>query len=107
MAHYLVTARPRPNLPELEEMLRGGDLLALRPFGRAITGSLIGARLKEDGMAVWEEEDYCVPPLAQERAAVLDRYFDELAVTPVQGGDGWSRIDDLPRLFPRLAESSS
>jgi hypothetical protein len=27
-----------------------------------------------------EEEDYCSPPLAQERAAVLDTYFDDITV---------------------------
>ena len=33
-------------------------------------------KLRDDGYAVWEEEDYCTPPLAQERAAVLDGFFD-------------------------------
>ena len=103
MAHYLVTARPRANVPDLAELLRRGDLLKLRPFGKAITRSLTGARLKEDGTAVWEEEDYCVPPLAQERAAVLDRFFEGLSVEAVRPGDGWSRIEALPRLFPELA----
>jgi hypothetical protein len=26
------------------------------------------------------EEDYCSPPLAQQRAAVLDTYFDDITV---------------------------
>jgi len=51
-------------------------------------------------VAVWEEEDYCAPPLAQERAAVLDDYFHDLRVEKVKEGEGWSKIEALPRLFP-------
>ena len=40
----------------------------MRPFGRSLTYSLEHARLRDDGYAVWEEEDYCAPPLAQERS---------------------------------------
>jgi hypothetical protein len=36
--------------------------------------------------------------LAQERAAVLDLYFDEIRVEPVDAGEGWSRIANLPKL---------
>jgi len=32
----------------------------------------------------------------------LDRFFKRLSVAPVQAGEGWSRIRDLPRLFPDL-----
>ena len=51
--------------------------------------------MRSDGVAVWEEEDYCDPPLAQEREAVLDDYFGDLRVEAVkEGGGGWiaSRI---------------
>ena len=53
---------------------------------------------------MWEEEDYCSPPLAQERAAVLDEYFDNLRVTSVEKNEGWAQIRDLPALFPELAD---
>jgi hypothetical protein len=52
---------------------------------------------------MWEEEDYCEPPLAQERAAVLDRYFEGLTVEVVAQGTGWALIQDFPALFPELA----
>jgi hypothetical protein len=104
MAYYLVRARAKGALlPELERGLRQGAFLGLRPFGRALSASLRDARVAEDGLAVWEEEDYCQPPLAQERAAVLDRHFDDLAVELVKEGDGWRRVATLPRLFPDLA----
>lgn len=104
MAHYLVRATPRGDrLRELEALLEKDAFLALQPFGRAVTHSLRNARVHGDGGAVWEEEDYCSPPLAQERRAVLDDYFDDLTVSPVSRGEGWKRIASLPPLFPGLA----
>jgi hypothetical protein len=98
--HYLVRARAKPaKLDELAERLAADAFVDLEPFGRALTKSLRGARVEGDGV-VWEEEDYCSPPLAQERAAVLDAYFDGIAVEPVAKGEGWGRIKELPHLFP-------
>ncbi|HEY5778348.1 MAG TPA: hypothetical protein VIT00_06390 [Terrimicrobiaceae bacterium] len=103
MAHYLVTAKPKPaRLQNLLDNLRQNAYASMRPFGRALTYSLENARLREDGYATWEEEDYCSPPLAQERAAALDEFFDELDVARVQEGTGWTKIEGLPRLFPEL-----
>jgi hypothetical protein len=105
MAFYLVTASAkRDRMEELESLLRRNAFGALRPFGKALTRSLRDARIREDGTAVWEEEDYCSPPLAQEREAVLDEFFENLSVEPVRAGEGWSRIRDLPRLFPGIAD---
>jgi len=99
MAHYLVSAKPRPErLDELSDRLRENAFAALRPFGKALTYSLENARLQPDGTAVWEEEDYCSPPLAQERAAVLDTYFDDITVERVNVGEGWNRVKELPKL---------
>ncbi len=91
-------------LPELEERLEKDEFLSMRPFGGSVTFSLRGARRRPDGGVVWEEEDYCSPPLAQERAAVLDEYFRDLRVTAVQRNEGWAQIRDLPPLFPELVE---
>ncbi len=107
MAHYLVTAKPKSDrLPDLQQNLQRKAYVAMRPFGQALTYSLHHARLRGDGYAVWEEEDYCSPPLAQERAAALDEFFDELSVTPVEMGAGWAEIEDLPPLFPELTTDS-
>lgn len=100
MAYYLVRARPhRELLAELRQRLDSGEIRALRPFGSALHGGLDEARLEDDGWVIWEEEDYCRPPLAMERASVLDRYFTDLSVEPVQAGQGWARIADRPRLW--------
>ena len=103
MAYYLVSATPRDaHLQDLEARLARDEFMPLQPFGRALSQSLRDARRRTDGVAVWEEEDYCRPPLAEERAAVLDRYFDNIDVQAVRCGAGWRQIDDLPRLFPTL-----
>jgi hypothetical protein len=102
MAHYLVRARAKPEkLGELAERLAADAFVNLEPFGRALTKGLRGARIEGAGV-LWEEEDYCAPPLAEERAAVLDSYFDGIAVEPVAKGEGWRRIEALPHLFADL-----
>lgn len=102
MAHYLVRARLRPDRrTDLADRLATDAFIGLRPFGRALTLGLRDARVEAAG-AIWEEEDYCAPPLAEERAAVLDDYFDAITVEPVGKDEGWRRIEALPRLFPEL-----
>lgn len=103
MAYYLVSARPiDERLPDLAEQLEAGAFNDLQPFGPTLTRSLQNARVTDEGRAVWEEEDYCSPPLAQEREAVLDEYFRDIEVEPVEEGQGWQRIEDLPRLWERV-----
>lgn len=106
MAHYLVKAQPKKeDLDKLFRELEKDAFLALKPFGKALTHGLRNARLRESGIVVWEEEDYCQPPLAEERAAVLDDYFEDIEVEKVPKGEGWQQIQNLPKLFPKLADS--
>jgi len=99
MAYYLVRAKPKAErLRELSRQLQRKAFVGLRPFGKALTHSLENARTESDGRAIWEEEDYCSPPLAEERAVVLDLYFDEITVEPVNAGEGWKQIQALPKL---------
>ncbi|WP_115863473.1 hypothetical protein [Halorussus litoreus] len=101
MAHYIVRATPKmEKLAELRERLDREEFRDMNPFGRALTQSLENARFDpETEEAVWEEEDYCSPPLAMERDAVLEEYFEKLLVEEVRSGKGWERIDDLPSLW--------
>ena len=100
MAYYLVQAKPvQELLPELRKKLDSSEIQLMRPFGQALQYSLENARLLEDGRAVWEEEDYCSPPLAQERAAVLDRYFTDLIAERVEKNKGWKQIESLPGMW--------
>ena len=105
MAYYLVRALPRDeNLPQLGRELARKAFIDMRPFGHSLTLGLNGARRLDDGRAIWEEEDYCSPPLAMERAAVLDRYFEEIVVESVERDAGWQQIVDLPLFFPNLED---
>ncbi len=101
MAYYLVRARPKPDrLTELRARLDRREFAPMRPFGGSLTRALEGARRDpRTGEAVWEEEDYCSPPLAMERAAVLDAYFEALRVERVREGEGWRRLEGLPSLW--------
>jgi hypothetical protein len=100
MAYYLVQAKPVNELMnELRQRLDRGEISIMRPFGRALQYSLDNARMQENGIAIWEDEDYCVPPLAQERAAILDTYFENLNVERVDQNMGWERIKSLPKMW--------
>jgi len=100
MAYYLVRAKAvEEQLDDLKERLDSNEVREMRPFGQALDYSLKNARVDEEGWVVWEEEDYCHPPLAMERAAVLDTYFTNLDVEKVSKGKGWERIEHLPGLW--------
>lgn len=96
MAYYLVRAIPTGDLSELREQLDKEEIIVMQPFGQALHHSLTNARLAAQGSWIWEEEDYCRPPLAMEREAVLDDYFEDITVEIVERGEGWARIEDLP-----------
>ena len=100
MAFYLVTAKPiRSKLDDLRKWLDSGEIRTMKPFGQALQMGLENARWQSNGVAIWEEEDYCVPPLAQERAAVLDEFFTELEVQHVNKDEGWKKIDSLKKVW--------
>jgi hypothetical protein len=77
MAHYLVRAGfAWKTLRQLKDFLDSGEIVSMQPFGKALDYSLRNARYEpSSGLGVWVEEDYCSPPLAMEREAVLDHYF--------------------------------
>src|SRR5262245_23539992 len=63
MAFYLVSAVPRQELMgDLSARLQRDEFTGLRPFGPTLSRSLKAARLRGDGSAVWEEEDYSGHP---------------------------------------------
>jgi hypothetical protein len=106
MPHYVVTAKPSHKLSDLLGNLRRVKYGSMRRFGKTLTYSLRNARVQEDGYAAWEEEGYCTPPLAEERAAALDKLFDELKIVPVPSGAGWEKIKGLRPLFPELVSTA-
>lgn len=99
MAYYLVRAKAKMDLTALHDRITSGEIARMQPFGRGLEYSLQNVRQESDGWLVWEEEDYCRPPLAMERAAVLDTYFTDLSVEKVEEGVGWALIESLPLLW--------
>lgn len=101
MAHYIVRARLKQDLArELREKLDAGEFRSIRPFGMGLSDALEKARKDpQTGEAVWEEQCFCNPPLAQERKAVLDRYFDDITTREVSAGEGWREIEGFPPLW--------
>lgn len=101
MPYYLVKARLYPGRKEaLREWLTSGQIAAMRPFGPSLSGALQGARWEEPtGKAVWEVVCFCPTPLADERTAVLDRFFEDLEVQVVAPGEGWRQVNHLPPLW--------
>lgn len=110
MAKRFVRAPPKqPRLAELRERLDSGEIEEMEPFGRAMTRALEQARVDpETGEAVWIEEDYCSPPLAMERAEVLDDYFEEITIVEddIDETAGWQQIDGLPGLWEQVLDEA-
>ncbi|TKR28116.1 hypothetical protein [Natronomonas salsuginis] len=106
MAYRFVRARPiTDRLAELRERLDSGEIAEMKPFGTGMTTALNDAKYDPDtGDAVWIEEDYCTPPLAMEREAVLDDHFGAITIVDpdVDESAGWERIDGLPSLWERV-----
>ncbi|MBI3443725.1 hypothetical protein HY008_03565 [Candidatus Woesebacteria bacterium] len=104
MAFYLVRAKPKKDfLPKLSGLLKQNAFVDIQPFGHAITKGLENARFDDKkNIAVWEEKDFCSPPLEEERKAVLDSYFYDVQVEKVKEGEGWKRIENLPMLFANI-----
>jgi len=102
MAIWLVKAKPRTEkLVELRKLLDSGKIASMRPFGFALDHGIRNAKINtEDKFAYWEEEDYCYPPLAQERAAVLDEYFTALSVIEdvKEKGRAWEKLEGFPSI---------
>ena len=110
MAKRFVRAQLKHDqLVELRERLDSGEIKEMEPFGRAVTRALEKARFDPtSGEAVWIEEDYCLPPLAMERAEVLDGYFDDITIVEedVDEAAGWKRINDLPGLWEQVLDEA-
>ena len=91
---YRVTARFKLDTAvELQRRLDGGSIAAQQPDGQEIVDSLHRAVMTRAGDVQWSEMCFCNPPLAHERATVLDRYFDGVTTEPVEDHE---RYDGRP-----------
>jgi len=93
MTYYEVRAKPKENIDELRYDMDHGMIHTLIPFGKSLQYSLENAKLDNEDHAIWIEEDHCSPPLAMEREAVLDRYFNDIEIQAIESEqEGWNRI---------------
>ncbi len=91
---YRVTARFRNDTAaDLRRKLDDGSIAAQQPDGREIVDSLHRAVVTRSGEVQWSEMCFCNPPLAHERATILDRYFDGVTTEPIEA---YERFDGEP-----------
>lgn len=72
--------------------LRDGSIANQRPDGAEIVASMERAVVNEDGRIEWTERCYCDPPLAHERATVLDAHFEDFQIEPVDGHEKFAGV---------------
>ena len=76
---YKVQARfDKSKAREFYEKLTDGTIQKQKPDGPSIIDGMNRAVIDESGLILWSEICYCSPPLAHERATVLDHYFSEI-----------------------------
>jgi len=82
--HYHVTARLRSGTAgDFRAALTDGTIASQRPDGAEIVASMERAVVQDDGVVEWSEVCYCSPPLAHERGTVYDRFFEDMAIEPI------------------------
>ena len=85
MAIYQVTARFRTDTAaELRRRLDDGSIAAQQPDGQEMVDSLHRAVVTHSGQVKWSEQCFCQPPLAHERATILEHYFDDLTTEALE-----------------------
>lgn len=76
---YKVQARfDKSKAREFYARLIDGTIQKQKPDGQSIVDGMNRAVIDESGLVLWSELCYCSPPLAHERATVLDHYFSEI-----------------------------
>jgi len=100
---YRVRARLRPGTEEgLLRRLTDGSVERQKPDGEEIVESMQRAVVTDAGEVVWTETCYCDPPLAHERATVLDHHFDSIET---EATGGYERHQGKP-LMAHLREAA-
>ncbi|MCP4316043.1 MAG: hypothetical protein GY789_08505 [Hyphomicrobiales bacterium] len=64
--------------------LTDGTIDNQRPDGSEIVASMDRAVVNSEGQVEWSELCYCNPPLAHERATVLDLHFEDISTEPIE-----------------------
>ncbi len=101
---YHVTARFRDNTAaDFLTKLTDGSVGNQRPDGPEMVAAMKRAVVSNEGQVEWSEMCFCEPPLAHERATVLDLNFDDIVTEPIDSHtpyDGRPFMDHLQALAP-------
>lgn len=82
---YHVRARFRTDTAaEFLAKLTDGTIASQRPDGAELLASMERAVIDASGHAEWSEMCFCNPPLAHERATVLDLHFEDIRTEPIE-----------------------
>jgi hypothetical protein len=82
---YHVQARFRADTAaEFLTKLTDGTIANQRPDGAELVASMERAVVNAQGQSEWSELCYCEPPLAHERATVLDLHFENIRTEPIE-----------------------
>jgi hypothetical protein len=104
---YRVLARFRTRTAvDFYKKLNDGSIANQRPDGAEIMASMERAVVNQDGGIEWTERCYCDPPLAHERATVLDAYFEDFLIEPVDAHRNFAGVPFLDRLRTLVASAS-
>ena len=83
---YRVRARFKADTAAaFHKKLTDGSVQQQTPDGPEIVASMNRAMLNGAGEIEWSEQCYCNPPLAHERATVLDTHFDDISTMAIEG----------------------
>lgn len=69
---------------EFHQRLTDGTIQKQRPDGPEMVDSMNRATIDDKGFVNWTENCYCSPPLKHERATVLDQYFTDMKIEPIE-----------------------
>ena len=64
--------------------LTDGTINKQSPDGPEMVASMNRAVVNAEGQIEWSERCYCEPPLAHERATVLDQHFEDIRTEPIE-----------------------
>jgi len=90
---------------EFYQKLTDGSIQNQKPDGPEMVDSMHRASIEKSGLIMWSELCYCDPPLALERSTVLDNYFTEITIKPIddyeeyEGDSFWDYLDYRNRLW--------
>jgi hypothetical protein len=104
---YRVRATLRTQTAEdFYRRLSDGSIASQRPDGAEIVASMERAVVNEDGGIEWTERCYCDPPLAHERATVLDAHFKDFLIEPVDAYEKFAGVPFMDHLRSLAASAT-